>query len=82
MPGLNGYQACRQIRDQRGADAIHMVAVTGWGQEDDRSAARAAGFDCHLVKPVEPAELAAVLGSLPTAGAGPAAIGSLPPTPA
>ena len=64
MPRLNGYQACRKIRELRGPQNVHMVAVTGWGQEGDRSAAREAGFDCHLVKPVEPGELATVLASL------------------
>jgi CheY-like chemotaxis protein len=69
MPGLNGYQACRQIRALPGGPAMRLVAVTGWGQAEDRNAAREAGFDTHLVKPVEPGELAAVLGSAPTPSA-------------
>ena len=67
MPGLNGYQACRQIRALPGAAGMRLVAVTGWGQAEDRHAAREAGFDHHLVKPVEPGELAAVLGNAPAA---------------
>ncbi|MCG2593118.1 response regulator [Ramlibacter sp. XY19] len=67
MPGLNGYQACKQIRALPGGADMRLVAVTGWGQEDDRSAAREAGFDTHLVKPVEPGDLAAVLGSAASA---------------
>jgi CheY-like chemotaxis protein len=69
MPGLNGYQACKQIRALPGGAAMRLVAVTGWGQQDDRNAAREAGFDTHLVKPVEPGELAAVLGSVPAPSA-------------
>jgi signal transduction histidine kinase len=64
MPGLNGYQACRQIRALPGVGGIRLVALTGWGQAEDRYAAREAGFDKHLVKPLEPSELAAVLRSL------------------
>ncbi|MDQ3100859.1 MAG: ATP-binding protein, partial [Bacteroidota bacterium] len=51
MPGMNGYEACRQIRDQKwSADAL-MVALTGWGQEEDRKRSEEAGFDHHMVKP-------------------------------
>ncbi|HEX4611286.1 MAG TPA: PAS domain S-box protein, partial [Urbifossiella sp.] len=54
MPKLNGYDACRRIREQPwGRDAV-VAALTGWGQEEDRSRSREAGFDRHLVKPVEP----------------------------
>jgi CheY-like chemotaxis protein len=52
MPQLNGYEACRAIRQKPwGADVI-IVALTGWGQEDDKQKAREAGFNHHLVKPV------------------------------
>ena len=61
MPKLNGYQACRQIRDQpRGSTRI-LVACTGWGQADDRRKSHEAGFDQHLVKPIDPAALADLL---------------------
>ncbi|MDB5889171.1 MAG: putative histidine kinase, atypical hybrid [Polaromonas sp.] len=54
MPKLNGYQACRQIRLQPGGATRMMVAVTGWGQPGDLLASQAAGFDHHLVKPLDP----------------------------
>jgi signal transduction histidine kinase/CheY-like chemotaxis protein len=58
MPLTDGYEACRQIRARRaGASGPLMVALTGWGQEADRRRSQAAGFDCHLVKPIDPAAL-------------------------
>src|SRR5690606_3775907 len=53
MPNLNGYDATRIIREQAGGKAITIVAVTGWGQEGDKSQSRAGGCDGHLVKPVK-----------------------------
>jgi PAS domain S-box-containing protein len=64
MPGMNGYDAARAIRARfPGADAT-LVALTGWGQEDDRRRAREAGFDHHLVKPAELGTLHSLLASL------------------
>ncbi|HEY2294650.1 MAG TPA: ATP-binding protein [Thermoanaerobaculia bacterium] len=61
MPRLNGYDACRRIREQPwGRDAV-IIALTGWGQEDDKRRSLEAGFDHHLVKPVEPAALVGLL---------------------
>jgi CheY-like chemotaxis protein len=57
LPMLDGYQAARAIREQPWGKAITLVAVTGWGQENDRQRSREAGFDAHLVKPVDLAEL-------------------------
>ena len=57
LPVLDGYQAARAIREQPWGKAITLVAVTGWGQEHDRQRSREAGFDAHLVKPVDLAEL-------------------------
>jgi signal transduction histidine kinase len=57
LPVLDGYQAARAIREQPWGKAITLVAVTGWGQEHDRQRSRDAGFDAHLVKPVNLAEL-------------------------
>ena len=54
MPKLNGYEACRQIRAMDRGAAMTMVAITGWGQPDDLRKSREAGFDLHLVKPVDP----------------------------
>jgi len=61
MPRLNGYDACRRIREQPwGRDAV-IIALTGWGQENDKRRSLEAGFDHHLVKPVEPAALVSLL---------------------
>lgn len=52
MPGMDGYEACRQMRGQAALKDILIVAQTGWGQPEDRRRAEAAGFSQHLVKPV------------------------------
>jgi CheY-like chemotaxis protein len=57
LPGMNGYDVCRSIRQKPWGQAIRIVAVTGWGQDQDRRNAREAGFDDHLVKPVDPKSL-------------------------
>ena len=62
LPRLNGYDAARRIRQQPGGATMTLVALTGWGQEDDRRRSREAGFDHHLVKPVDPLELERLLG--------------------
>jgi PAS domain S-box-containing protein len=53
MPKMNGYDACRAIREQPWGKSILMIALTGWGQEGDRRLSTAADFDHHLVKPVD-----------------------------
>ncbi len=53
LPKLNGYDACRRIREQEGSKEIMIVALTGWGQEEDRRRSVNAGFDHHLIKPVD-----------------------------
>jgi CheY-like chemotaxis protein len=65
MPGIDGYEVCRRIRRQPGGGAMRIIALTGWGQLEDRRRSAAAGFDGHLVKPIEPA---ALLGMLREAG--------------
>jgi CheY-like chemotaxis protein len=52
LPRLNGYDVARQLRARPGSKRPTLVALTGWGHEDDRKQAMAAGFDHHLVKPV------------------------------
>jgi CheY-like chemotaxis protein len=52
MPKLNGYEACRRIREQPWGKGILIAAVTGWGQEEDRRLSRNVGFNHHLIKPV------------------------------
>lgn len=64
MPGLNGLDTCRRLRAAPGGAAIQIVAVTGWGQDEDRRRTEDAGFDAHLVKPVGLDTLEAVLGDL------------------
>ena len=61
MPGMDGYEVCRRLRQQPGTAKALIVALTGWGQEKDRRLSRQAGFDHHLVKPVEPEALQALL---------------------
>jgi CheY-like chemotaxis protein len=63
LPILNGYEACRRIRSQAWSAPITMVAITGWGQEEDREQSNSAGFDLHLVKPVDHDELLRVVRS-------------------
>jgi CheY-like chemotaxis protein len=53
MPKLDGYAACRLIRQQPWGQRVKMIALTGWGQEEDRRRTQEAGFDHHLVKPVD-----------------------------
>ena len=53
MPGMNGYDAARLIRQQPGGPRIMLIALTGWGQANDKKRASLAGFDHHLVKPVD-----------------------------
>ena len=64
MPKLNGYDACRRIREQPWGREPFIVALTGWGQEEDRRRSREAGFDRHMVKPVDPADLVKLLTEL------------------
>jgi signal transduction histidine kinase/ActR/RegA family two-component response regulator len=76
MPGMDGYQlAARLRRDPQTRDAF-LVAITGWGQEEDRRRALAAGFDAHLTKPADPEHITALLaarfGSPPLSDAPPA----------
>jgi len=64
MPKLNGYEACRRIRKQPWSEKTVLIALTGWGQDDDRRRSHEAGFDHHLVKPVDPATLQKLLKEL------------------
>jgi PAS domain S-box-containing protein len=61
MPDLSGYEVCARMRRLPGGGDLVLIAQTGWGQEDDRKKAQAAGFDFHLTKPIDPAALAALL---------------------
>jgi signal transduction histidine kinase len=64
MPRLNGYDAARAIRSQPWGKDIFLIALTGWGQADDRRRSREAGFDRHLTKPVDPEDLGSLLSTV------------------
>jgi CheY-like chemotaxis protein len=53
MPDMNGYEVARSIRAEAWGERIFMLAITGWGQEEDKERALAAGFDQHMTKPVD-----------------------------
>ena len=72
MPGMDGYEVCRRLRQELALDKATVVALTGWGQDDDRRRSHEAGFDHHIVKPVEPSALQRLLDDLPAESAGPA----------
>jgi len=57
LPGIDGYAVARALRRLPGLEQIRLIALTGYGQESDRRLSHDAGFDHHLVKPVELAEL-------------------------
>jgi CheY-like chemotaxis protein len=63
LPGMNGFEVARRLREQEGMDNLLLVAMTGYGQEEDRQLSREAGFNHHMVKPIEPAELRALLAN-------------------
>ncbi|MEA2600669.1 MAG: hypothetical protein QOF89_1661 [Acidobacteriota bacterium] len=65
LPGMSGYEVAKRLRELPGAERAVLAAVTGYGQPSDRERAREAGFDHHLVKPVEPAYLQEILTAVP-----------------
>ena len=69
LPRMNGYDVCRRIREQPWGSDMILIALTGWGQAEDKRRAQDAGFDEHMVKPVDHATLMKLLASLGTAGA-------------
>jgi signal transduction histidine kinase/ActR/RegA family two-component response regulator len=66
MPKLNGYETCHLIRAQPWGKGVFLVALTGWGQEEDRRRSERTGFDDHMVKPVDAAALLKSLAGRPT----------------
>jgi CheY-like chemotaxis protein len=64
MPGMSGYDVAEAIRNDRRFDQPLLVALTGWGSEDDRVRTRAAGFDLHLTKPIDLAAIEKMLSSV------------------
>ncbi len=65
LPGMSGFEVAQRLRELPGWDRVMLVAVTGYGQDEDRRRSREAGFDHHLTKPVEPARLQDLLASAP-----------------
>jgi len=61
MPKLDGYEVCRRIRSEPWGAEMFLIAQTGWGAESDRKRTAEAGFDAHLVKPIDPAALLRIL---------------------
>jgi CheY-like chemotaxis protein len=66
LPGMDGYEVARRLRQQEEARNVKLVAVTGYGQEEDRRQAREAGFDAHLIKPTELTDLQRLLAETET----------------
>jgi CheY-like chemotaxis protein len=75
LPGLNGYEVCRRIRQTPWGEPITLVALTGWGQDEDRDRSREAGFDAHMVKPVDFDALLKLLASVSPVDAEPKSAG-------
>ena len=69
LPKLNGYEVCRRLRQQAWGSNMVLLALTGWSQEEDQLRSLVAGFDAHLVKPVLPADLEALLAGVTAAKA-------------
>ena len=67
LPKMSGHDVARWIRAEEWGEGVMLVALTGWGQEEDRRISRDVGFDHHLVKPVDPDDLMRVLATVPTA---------------
>lgn len=64
LPGMDGFEVARKMRQELGLTKTTLVAITGYGQDEDRRRSREAGFDAHLVKPIDPKELNRILGGL------------------
>jgi CheY-like chemotaxis protein len=65
LPGMNGYEVAKRLRAEASGRSMRIVAVSGYGGAEDRERAKAAGFDAHLVKPVELMALELELAALP-----------------
>jgi two-component system CheB/CheR fusion protein len=64
LPGMTGHEVARRLRQLPGMERALLVALTGYGQDDDRRLSQEAGFNVHLVKPADPDQLQAVLAGL------------------
>jgi CheY-like chemotaxis protein len=68
LPKMNGFEACRRIRQSPWGHKVVLIALTGWGQDVDRRRSQESGFDHHIVKPVEHAALVKLLAPTPPDG--------------
>ena len=66
LPGMSGYDVARRLRSEPWASDACLIAITGWGQKEDKDKALEAGFDHHLVKPVDPKALIALIARVPS----------------
>jgi DNA-binding response OmpR family regulator len=66
LPKLNGYEVAQRIRETSWGASMYLIAVTGWGQDEDRQRSSEVGLNLHMVKPVEPSALEKVLATLAT----------------
>jgi CheY-like chemotaxis protein len=73
LPKVDGYEVCRRLRQLPALRGTYLVAVTGHGRDEDRRRSREAGFDFHVVKPIDLAALERLLASLGKVGHAPAA---------
>ena len=64
LPKLNGYEVAQRIREHEWGTSMFLIAVTGWGQEEDRQRSSEVGLNVHMVKPVEPAALERLFAEL------------------
>jgi CheY-like chemotaxis protein len=66
LPKLNGYEVAQRIREKPWGVSMFLIAVTGWGQDEDRERSSEVGLNLHMVKPVEPSALEKLLAGLPS----------------
>jgi CheY-like chemotaxis protein len=71
LPKLNGYEVAQRIREHAWGASMFLIAVTGWGQDEDRQRSSEVGLNVHMVKPVEAAALERLLAELAASGRGP-----------
>ena len=64
LPGIDGYEVARRLRQCSELSEAHLISISGYGQEDDKQRALTAGFDAHLVKPIDFRELQRMLSEL------------------
>jgi CheY-like chemotaxis protein len=63
LPGMDGFEVCRRIKQEPGLDTVRVIAISGYAQDEYRHRSQAAGCELHLVKPVSPQFLVSLLGS-------------------